>query len=86
MAKISREANDHVSQLTKDHPTHFAGLANLPMRDVRAAVAELERSITELGLKGAMIGDHVNGKTYDDPEFLPIWKTAEELGAVMSRD
>ncbi|MCH8825772.1 MAG: amidohydrolase [Chloroflexi bacterium] len=83
VTQMSREANDHVSQLTKDHPTRFAGLANLPMQDVGASVAELERSMTQLGLKGAMIGDHVNGKNYDDPEFLPLWKAAEELGAVM---
>lgn len=80
---MSREANDYVSQLTKDYPTRFAGLANLPMQDVAASVAELERSMTQLGLKGAMVGDHVNGKTYDDPEFLPLWKAAEELGAVI---
>ena len=83
VTKMSREANDHVAQLTKDYPTRFAGLANLPMQDVKASVAELERSMTQLGLKGAMIGDHVNGKTYDEPEFLPLWKAAEELGAVM---
>ena len=83
ITKMSREANDHVSQLTKDYPTRFAGLANLPMQDVNASVAELERSMTQLGLKGAMIGDHVNGKTYDDPEFLPLWKAAEELGAML---
>jgi len=83
VTKMSIEANDHVSQLTKDYPTRFAGLANLPMQDVKASVAELERSMTQLGLKGAMIGDHVNGKTYDDPEFLPLWKAAEELGAVI---
>ena len=77
------ECNDSVSQLTKDHPDRFAGLANLPMQDVRASVAELERSCTQLGLKGAMIGDHVNGKTYDDPEFFPLWEAAEQLGAVM---
>lgn len=83
VSKMSVEANDYVSQLTKDHPTRFAGLANLPMQDVKASVAELERSMTQLGLKGAMIGDHVNGKTFDDPEFLPLWKAAEELGAVL---
>jgi aminocarboxymuconate-semialdehyde decarboxylase len=83
IAKMSIEANDYVSQLTKDFPTRFAGLANLPMQDVGASVAELERSMTQLGLKGAMIGDHVNGKNYDDPEFLPLWKAAEELGAVI---
>ena len=31
-----------------------------------------------------MIGDRVNdGATHDAPEFLPSWKTAEDLGAVM---
>lgn len=74
------ECNDSVSQLTKDHPDRFASLANLPMQDVRASVAELERSCTQLGLKGAMIGDHVNGKTYDDPEFFPCGKPLSSLG------
>jgi aminocarboxymuconate-semialdehyde decarboxylase len=83
VAAMDRECNDYVSQLTKDHPTRFAGLANLPIQDVRASVVELERSVTQLGLKGAMIGDHVNGKTYDDPEFFPLWEAAEQLGAVM---
>ncbi|MCH8308920.1 MAG: amidohydrolase [Chloroflexi bacterium] len=83
VAAMSRDCNDYVSQLTKDHPTRFAGLANLPMQDVSASINELERSITRLGLKGAMIGDHVNGKTFDNPEFLPFWKAAESLGAMI---
>lgn len=83
IAAMSREANDYVAQLTQDYPTRFAGLANLPMQDVGASVDELERAVTQLGLKGAMIGDHVNGKTYDDPSFLPLWAAAEQLGAVM---
>lgn len=83
IAAMSREANDYVAQLTIDYPTRFAGLANLPMQDVAASVDELERAVTQLGLKGAMIGDHVNGKTYDDPSFLPLWAAAERLGAVM---
>ena len=77
------EANDHVAQLTKDHPRRFAGFCNLPMQDIKAAIAELERGVTNLGLKGAMIGDHVNGKNFDEKEFLPFWKAAEQLGAVI---
>ena len=80
---MARECNDYVSQLTWDHPDRFAGFATLPMQDVAASVAELERSVGTLGLKGAMIGDHVNGSTYDDPAFLPLWKAAEALGAVI---
>ncbi len=78
---MARDCNDYVASLTADHPDRFAGLATLPMQDTSAAIAELDRSISELGLKGAMIGDHVNGRTFDDPEFLDFWKTAETLGA-----
>ena len=80
---MARECNDYVSRLTQDHPDRFAGFATLPMQDVAASVAELDRSIAHLGLKGAMIGDHVNGATYDDPSFLPLWKAAEASGAVI---
>ena len=83
VAAMDVEANDYVAQLTKDHPERFAGFCNLPMQDVKAATAELERGVTKLGLKGAMIGDHVNFKNFDEKGFLPFWKAAEQLGAVI---
>ena len=82
VAAMDRECNDYVAQLVTDYPDRFAGFANLPMQDVSAAVTELERSMA-MGLKGAMIGDQVNGKTFDEPEFMPVWKAAEASGAVM---
>ena len=82
VSAMDRECNDYVVQLVKDYPDRFAGFANLPMQDVSAAVAELERSMN-MGLKGAMIGDQVNGKTFDEPEFMPLWKAAEASGAVL---
>lgn len=78
-----RETNDEVAQMTRDYPARFAGFCTLPMRNIRAAIAELERGVTELGLKGAMLNDTVNGRTFDDPEFLPFWQAAEQLGAVI---
>ena len=83
IAAMDRECNDYVAQLVQEHPDRFAGLANLPMQDPSAAAAELERAMAQLGLKGAMIGDHVNGKTFDDPEFFPVWEVAEQTGAVI---
>ena len=79
---MAQDCNDYVAQLIKDSPQRFAGFATLPMQDIPAAIAELERGMN-LGLKGAMIGDHVNGKTYDEPAFLPFWKAAEQAGAVI---
>ena len=80
---MARDCNDYVAQLTVDHPDRFAGLATLPLQDIPASIDEIERCVTQLGLKGAMIGDHVNGRTFDEPEFLPLWKACEELGAML---
>ena len=79
----SRDFNNFVAELPRSWPSRFAGLATLPMQDTKAAVAELERAVLQLGLKGAMINDHVNGRTLDHPDFLPFWKAAEEMGALI---
>ena len=80
-AATSRESNDEISQMMKSWPDRFAGLATLPMQDVPAAIAELERVMVDLGFKGAVIDDKINEKLLDEPEFMPFWKAAEQLGA-----
>jgi aminocarboxymuconate-semialdehyde decarboxylase len=80
---IARQCNDEVAQMTKDYPDRFAGLATLPMQDIKAAITELERCIVQLGMKGAMIDDTVNGRSYDEPEFDPFWQAAEQMGAML---
>ena len=80
---IARACNAEVHQMSVDYPDRFVGLATLPMQDIKAAINELERGVMQLGLKGAMINDHINGHTFDEPEFLPFWKEAEQMGAVI---
>jgi aminocarboxymuconate-semialdehyde decarboxylase len=82
-AATSRATNDEISAMTRTWPKRFAGLGTLPMQDVKGAITELERCMTQLGLKGAEINDHVNGRTLDEPEFRPFWKAAEQLGALI---
>jgi aminocarboxymuconate-semialdehyde decarboxylase len=77
----ARAINDEIAEMARTWPQRFAGLGTLPMQDVKAAVAELERSMTQLGLKGVEINDHINGRTLEEPEFRPFWKAAEEMGA-----
>ena len=59
---IARDCNDEIRQMTLDYPERLAGLATIPMQEARAAIAELDRAVNQLGMKGAMIGDQVNGK------------------------
>jgi len=80
---IATDCNNEVHQMTLDHPDRFKGFATLPMQDPKTAIAELDRAVNQLGLVGAMIDDKVNGKTYDEPEFLPFWQAAEQMGALI---
>jgi aminocarboxymuconate-semialdehyde decarboxylase len=82
-ALIARECNDEIAEMCADHPERFAGFATLPMQDVRAAVTEMERVMLDLGFKGVMVNDHVNGRTFDERDFQPFWAAAEQLGAVV---
>lgn len=61
------------------HPTRFAGFATLPTADPDAAATELEWSVTELGLVGALIDGRTDGKFLDDPRFDPILAAAAQL-------
>jgi aminocarboxymuconate-semialdehyde decarboxylase len=69
--------------MSVEYPDRLTGLGILPMQDIDAAIAELDRCVNTLGLKGAMIGDHVNSVLYDDPQFTPFWAAAEQMGAVI---
>ena len=80
---IAKDCKDEVHQMTVDYPERLAGLATLPMQDPKAAIAELERAVVTLGLKGAMINDHVNGHTLEDPDLLPFWQAAEQMRALI---
>jgi aminocarboxymuconate-semialdehyde decarboxylase len=79
----SAETNDEIAGMIEARPERFAGLGTLPMQDVKAAIAEMERCMTRLGLKGVEINDHINGRTLEEPEFRPFWKAAQELGALV---
>ena len=80
---LAREVNDEIAAMTRRWPARFAGLATLPMQDTKAAIAELERAVTRLGLKGAELDTLVNGENWDAPRFLPFFKAAEAMGAVL---
>ncbi|GEO14196.1 amidohydrolase family protein [Microvirga aerophila] len=80
-ATLSAIQNEEIAKVVSQHPDRFLGIATLPMQDPERAVAELRRSMTELGLRGAQIGSHVEGRNLDDPALEPLWAAAAELGA-----
>jgi aminocarboxymuconate-semialdehyde decarboxylase len=80
---VARECNDEISEMVAEHPDRFAGLGTVPMQDLASAIAEMERAMTVLGLSGVIINDSAAGRTYDELHFLPFFKAAEQMGAIV---
>jgi len=72
--------NDCTAQLQKDYPQRFVGLAHAPVMD-GAGLRELERAVSQLGLKGVTISSQVNGLSLDAKEFAPFYDLMARLGA-----
>jgi 2,3-dihydroxybenzoate decarboxylase len=76
---LARRANDRLQEAVRAHPDRFAGFACLPTADPKAAADELERAVTKLGFKGAMVHGLTNGVWFDDKRFRPIFERAQAL-------
>src|SRR6185503_2347090 len=81
--RLAREINDAFAQVVRERSGRFTALATLPLNDPAASVTELERAMKELNLPGAMVFSNVNHVALADECFAPLWKTADELGAVI---
>ncbi len=80
---VARKVNDAISQMIKEHPDRFAGMATVPLQDVPRAVRELERVVGELGIRAVEIWSNVNGKNLDEADFFPFFQRAQSLGILI---
>ncbi len=78
--RFATAANDQLAEAVGAHPDRFAGFATLPMSSPELAAAELDRTVTSFGFKGAMINGVTDGRFLDDPVFLPVLRKAADLG------
>lgn len=76
---MARGVNDRLHAIVRSQPTRFAAFAALPTDDPVAAAEELERAVTALQFKGAMLHGRSRGEWLDHPRFLPIFERAAAL-------
>ncbi|MGZ4053505.1 MAG: amidohydrolase family protein [Bacteroidia bacterium] len=77
---LAIQTNDYVSEIVKKTPDRFQGFAALPMFAPKEATKELERSVKNLGLKGAMLCGRTREKNLDHKDFWELFECAETLG------
>jgi aminocarboxymuconate-semialdehyde decarboxylase len=81
--RLARTTNDWISKAVAANPARFVGLGTMPLHVPSLAVAELERCMRDLGLKGVAISTTAGGMELGDPALRPFWEKAEALGAVV---
>jgi uncharacterized protein len=77
---LAIQTNDYVAEIVKKTPDRFQGFAALPMFASKEATKELERSVKNLGLKGAMLCGRTREKNLDHKDFWELFECAEALG------
>lgn len=76
---VAQMANDFVAGVVRKHPTRFFGLCVLPWQDVKASLAELDRCVQKLGMKGLLLYTNLAGRFPDEQDFRPVLARAVEL-------
>ena len=80
-AAVAREANDALAGIVAASPGRFQGFAAVPTPDPATAPGELERAITRLGFRGALLNGRTGTTNMDAPQYDDLYAVAERLGA-----
>jgi predicted TIM-barrel fold metal-dependent hydrolase len=77
---VAKNANDRLKRAVDVSGGRLEAFAILPSADAKAAADELERAVTKLGFKGAMLhGLDGKGRFLDLKEYWPIYERAQAL-------
>ena len=80
-AALCRAANNFIyDHFMKNYPRLFSGLPQLPLQDIQAAMRELERCVTDLGMVTFLMPTNWNGIDMADPHWWDLYECAGRLG------
>jgi len=79
----ARQINDDLAEIVAGHPDRFVAMGTVPLQNTEMAVAELQRCVKTLGMRGVEISTNVNGTELSDPRLTPFFAKAEELDTLI---
>ncbi|HEX2403683.1 MAG TPA: amidohydrolase family protein [Acidimicrobiia bacterium] len=77
-ADFARIQNDALIDLSAQQPDRFHVFATLPLQDIAASLAEIERVAAFPRVRGVQIGSNIDGTDVDDPSLEPVWADLEQ--------
>ena len=79
-ADFARIQNDALIDLSDKQPDRFHVFATLPLQDIAASLAEIERVAAFPRVRGVQIGSNIDGTDVDDPSLEPVWAGSGAAG------
>ena len=79
----ARMVNDDLAEIVGNHPDRFVAMGTVPLQNTEMAIAEMERCVREMDMRGIEVSTNVNGAELADKRLDPFWARAEELGIVI---
>src|SRR5207248_2199061 len=80
---LCRRVNDRLSAICQEHPGRFAAFAALPLTDISAAAAELERALAMPGMSGGQTPVNASLTRNDAEAMRPLQETANRHHPVL---
>lgn len=80
---LCSHCNDFAARMRSDHPERFGSFAALPLPDIDASLAEIERALDELNADGIGLLTNYDGRYLGDPAFEPVFEELNRRSAVV---
>jgi len=80
---LARRVNEFAAQVCAQRPDRFRFFASVPLPAVDEAVAEVGRSLDELGAAGVVVQTNVGGRYLTDKAYEPFFSELDRREAVM---
>ena len=78
-ARAAQIVNDGIAKIVAANPARLRGMAGLPMQNVEAAIAEMERVHREYGFRAVETATNAPGGELADATYRPLLRRAAEL-------
>ncbi|KAM0344914.1 hypothetical protein ACHAPU_007047 [Fusarium lateritium] len=82
-ARLTRQVNEELSAICKQHPSHFRFFASLPLPLVAESIAEIDYALDRLGALGFAVLSNANGVYLGDDELDAVFAHLNTRKAVL---
>jgi predicted TIM-barrel fold metal-dependent hydrolase len=82
-ARLTRQVNEELSAICKEHPSYFSFFASLPLPSVGDSIAEIDYALDHLGALGFAVLSNVNGVYLGDDDLDTVFAHLNTRKAVL---